>query len=109
MRHKLILGQWNVVCDRCGFEYKNVELKKEWTGLMVCKSCFELRNQQDFIRIKPERGAPPWVRPEGADQFVSICYLWERSAYADLASADCAQADNNALSYASLLALKLGT
>ena len=21
---------WNVVCDRCGFQYKNHELKKEW-------------------------------------------------------------------------------
>jgi hypothetical protein len=109
MRNYLVLGQWNTLCDRCGFKFKNVSLKKEWTGLMVCEECFELRNQQDFIRIKPEKVAPPWVRPEPSDQFVSICYTWERSCYADLATADCALADNTLLSYEYLLALKMGT
>jgi hypothetical protein len=24
------------VCDRCGFTYRHDELKREWTGLLVC-------------------------------------------------------------------------
>lgn len=106
---KYVAGQYNCICDRCGFEFKNVQLRKEWTGLMVCGSCFETRHPQDFIRVRPERIAPPWVRPEPPDEFVSICYIWERSAYADLATADCALADNILLSYNALLAIKMGT
>ena len=26
-------GQWNVCCDRCGFQYKSRQLRKEWNGL----------------------------------------------------------------------------
>lgn len=34
------------LCDRCGFEYKLLELKKEWNGLKVCKECFEPKHPQ---------------------------------------------------------------
>lgn len=108
MRNYLVLGQWNTLCDRCGFKFKNVELKKEWTGLMVCSDCFELRNQQDFIRIKPERVAPPWVRPEPPDQFVSICYIWQQSAYVGLATVGCALVGNTSLPYDDLYDLAMG-
>jgi hypothetical protein len=33
-------------CDRCGFKYKLLELRKEWTGLKVCDSCFEPKHPQ---------------------------------------------------------------
>jgi len=61
-------GQWSVICDRCGFEYKSRKLAKEWTGLMTCKgsgtnNCWEVRNPQDFVKGKPDRQAPSWVRP----------------------------------------------
>lgn len=70
MRTRLKLGQWNAICDRCGFKFKSGELKKDWQGLMVCKDDFELRNQQDFLRIRPERIVPEWVRPRPPDVFV---------------------------------------
>lgn len=106
---RLILGQWNALCDICGFEFKSSELRKNWQGLMVCSKDFEQRNQQDFIRIRPEKVTPPWVRPEPPDTFIDVCYIWERSAYADVAGADCALSDNNSLSYPLLAALKNGT
>jgi len=56
--------QYNSICDRCGFEYKNHELQKEWTGLMVCKPCWEPRHPQDFIRQVAERETPSWTRPD---------------------------------------------
>lgn len=44
---------WNV-CQRCGFDMKQSESKKEWTGLIVCKDCWEPRHPQDFVRGRPE-------------------------------------------------------
>lgn len=108
MKHHLILGQWNCVCDRCGFEYKSPELRKDWQGLMVCKACYEPRHPQDFIRIKPERGAPPWVRPEPPDTFVNICYIWQQSSYVGLATVGCSKVGNDVIPYTTLYALKMG-
>jgi hypothetical protein len=44
------------VCDRCGFQYPLVKLRKEWTGLMVCEADYD---------PKPSDLRPPAVRPEG--------------------------------------------
>lgn len=49
-------GAVRAICDRCGFEYRLSELRKEWTGLMVCAS--------DYDRKPPELSAPK-VKPEG--------------------------------------------
>jgi len=43
-------------CDRCGFVFRLRDLRKEWTGLLVCDS--------DYDR-KPEELTPPVVRAEG--------------------------------------------
>lgn len=63
------LGQWQAICDRCGFEYKARQLSLEWTGLRVCRGggtndCFDNRHPQDHVRGKADRQSPPWVRPE---------------------------------------------
>ncbi len=68
-------GQWLALCDRCGFKYHSGQLRKEWTGLMVCcgggtNNCWEVRHPQEFVRGKKDRQAPPWVRPEPADTFI---------------------------------------
>jgi hypothetical protein len=72
MRNYLVLGQYNCICDRCGFEFKSGQLRKEWTGLMVCDGCWEPRHPQDLIRVPKEEIAPPWTRPEPAEVFVDI-------------------------------------
>jgi len=64
----------NAVCDRCGFEYKHYDLKKEWTGLMVCQPCWEPRNPQDFAKIPRAEKSPPWARPEPAPTYVEVTY-----------------------------------
>ena len=68
-------GQWNAICDRCGFKYKSSKLKREWTGLMVChgpetNNCFEPRHPQDFVRGRMDDQSTPWSRPEPPDVFV---------------------------------------
>ena len=34
------------LCDRCGFEYKLLDLKKEWNNLKTCPDCFETKHPQ---------------------------------------------------------------
>lgn len=68
-------GQWNALCQRCGFKYKSGQLRKEWTGLHVCtgrgtNDCWEERHPQDFVRGKTDRQAPPWSSPEPEDVFL---------------------------------------
>jgi hypothetical protein len=58
-----VAGTWKACCDRCGFNFRNTELRLEWTGLRVCRDCFEQRNSQDFVQGVPDRQAPPWTRP----------------------------------------------
>lgn len=67
--------QWSVICDRCGFRYKMWQLKKEWTGLMVCDPCWETRQPQDLIKTPKDDGKIPWSRPEPADEFIDVTYV----------------------------------
>lgn len=93
MKNRLQWGDWNAICDKCGFKFKASELRKDWQGLMVCETDYELRHPQDFIRVRPDNPAVPWARPEGEDQFIApACYLWDTSAYAGLGVAGCMQA-----------------
>lgn len=69
-------GQWNALCDRCGFKYKARKLRKEWTGLMVCSGkgtndCWEVRHPQEFVRGKLDKQSPAWVRPDSDGTDVS--------------------------------------
>jgi hypothetical protein len=52
-----IPGQPYGICDRCGFQKRlKTELRKEWTGLMVCDPCYDVR---------PPEMSPPIVHAEG--------------------------------------------
>tara|TARA_R100001377_G_scaffold83352_1_gene64733 strand:+ start:695 stop:1054 length:360 start_codon:yes stop_codon:yes gene_type:complete len=44
-------------CDRCGFVYDYLELKKEWNSLRVCEECYEPKHPQlepKAYRVDPE-------------------------------------------------------
>ncbi len=99
-------GTWKTICDVCGIRYSSDDLKRRWDGLMVCDKDWEMKHPQLYIKVNPERIAPPWVRPEPDDQFENVCYLYGLSAYADLGQADCMQADNATFPYTFLLNLK---
>lgn len=101
-------GTWKAICDVCGIRYSSDDLRRRWDGLMVCEADWEVKHPQLYIKVNPETIAPPWVRPEPTDDFIDVCYLYERSAYADLASADCALADNVVFPYTFLFQLKNG-
>lgn len=66
------------ICDRCGFEFWFDQLRKEWTGLMVCSSCWDPRHPQEFVRgVRDNQGVRPNMRPEPADVFVTTGVVQE--------------------------------
>ena len=48
-------GESWLECQRCGLDHYASDARREWTGLIVCKSCWEPRHPQDFVRSKRER------------------------------------------------------
>lgn len=58
------LGDWNALCDRCQRKYKASQLRKEWTGFMVCKKCYEPRHPQEFLKGRKEDENVSWTRPD---------------------------------------------
>jgi len=36
------------ICDRCGAKIKYQALRKEWTGLQVCRSCWDPKTALEF-------------------------------------------------------------
>ena len=99
-------GSWNIICDVCGFKFKETEVKKRWDGLIVCDKDFEYDHPQKYIRVRADGQAVDPIRDRPEDNFLDVCYLYERGAYADLGTADCMVADNTTFSYAFLLGLK---
>lgn len=103
-RSWFISGQWNAVCDVCGFKRKASQIIDRWDGLKVCsptvkQGCWEIRHPQEMIRPIPDQQALPWTRPEGTDIFVDQSFLTsdcsETGIYsqADYGEADCMTAD----------------
>jgi hypothetical protein len=62
-------GGTRALCDRCHFEYRLSELKREWTGLMVCRADYDPRPAElKAPRVKPEGLPKPNARPEFDDE-----------------------------------------
>lgn len=53
-------GTHNAICQRCGGQFKAIELRMEWDYIWVCSLCWEPRNPQDFVRGIPDSISPPW-------------------------------------------------
>lgn len=56
-------GDFNRICDRCGFKVKASDTRKEWNGSIVCASHYDERHPQDFLRGKMDRFAVQDARP----------------------------------------------
>ena len=63
-------GDYNVICDRCGFKMKASSTRKEWTGLRVCGECWEPRHPQDFVKGRRDRQAATDPRPDQTPVFL---------------------------------------
>ena len=64
-------GDHWVHCQRCASVERSSDVRREWTGLIVCNECWEPRHPQDFVRARPEdTSAKGLVSPEPADTFI---------------------------------------
>ena len=75
MRNYFKSGSWNITCDRCSKKTKADEIKKEWTGFLVCPVCFEYRHPQDFVRARQDKISVPFNRPRPVDIFTGVTYI----------------------------------
>jgi len=74
---------WSV-CDRCGFNYKRKQLRKETTNFVVCHTCFDgrfdLKNHPQNYSAKPRRELLPV--PDGrAQQDLTVYLTTEAGGY----------------------------
>lgn len=83
-------GDYWMSCDRCGIDYRQSQMKKEWNGLIVCDECWEPRHPQDFVRASKDQIATPagFTRPEVGENLIEACS--PPSARAGEAVAGCA-------------------
>lgn len=66
-------GKHYVQCQRCGIDYMDDQVTREWNGAIVCKECFETRHEQEFVRAPQDKiAASGLVNPEPADTFVTV-------------------------------------
>jgi len=80
-------GDWNFICDVCGFKFKASEGLKRWDGVYVCRQDFESRHPQEKRRGIKDTQNVEWTRPDQTtDQF-------ELDAYTGLASNDFINSD----------------
>lgn len=68
-------GDYNAVCDLCGFKYKFSKLRKTWDGLYSCPKCWEPRQPQDFVKGVLDKQSVPVTRPESTDEFVDVTFI----------------------------------
>jgi hypothetical protein len=91
-------GVWNVICDRCAMQVKSDQIMKEWTGFLVCPSCYENRHPQDFLKARLDKISVPFSRPEPPDVFTTVNYIVglgcttsSSTSIADSATSGCAR------------------
>ena len=65
------------ICDRCGIEISYLDLKDEWTGFRVCKTCWDPKTAIEFPSNFPSdpealRDPRPDNDIEASDGYASI-------------------------------------
>lgn len=99
-------GNWNFICEVCGFKRKATDGVERWDGLMVCKptikaGCWETRHPQELIRPIADQQKLPWTRPEASDTYIGPfapdagCTIITRQAVAGIGVAGCAIAGDD--------------
>ena len=56
--------EYAACCDRCESRFYMSDLRLEWDKLLVCPSCFEERQPQDYIQVPPDSPAVTVARPD---------------------------------------------
>lgn len=67
-QNTLSLGDWNALCDVCGFKFKSCDLKKRWDGYMVCKEDWEPKHPSLMYKAPKSEAGIPWSRSDDSGQ-----------------------------------------
>jgi len=72
-------GDHLVICDRCGFRYRRSQVKKEWTGFMVCAKCFDVKHPQLDLKVRGDKVGVKDPRPDASSELTatSAYSSWE--------------------------------
>jgi hypothetical protein len=55
-----------MICQVCGFKYKNFDMKLRWDNVWCCPQDWEVRQPQDFVRgVKDQMAVPYTARSPG--------------------------------------------
>ena len=73
-RDYLKLGDYNAVCDGCGFKFKFSELKERWDGFLVCPQDWEPRHPRDFPQPPRVERVITRTNPEPSIVYEDVTY-----------------------------------
>jgi hypothetical protein len=59
-------GDYWIVCDECGLDYRKSDTRKRWDNAIVCADCWEPRHPQEFIKSVRDNQRVPVARPSNA-------------------------------------------
>ncbi len=62
-------GDFNRICDLCGFKVKASRTRKQWNNLIVCANHWEPQHPQDFLRGKVDKQWVVDARPDSDPVF----------------------------------------
>lgn len=65
-------GSHYKICDRTGFKVRAEDTREEWTGAIVSKAVFEMRQPQDMVRGREDKQSVNNPRPRVADLWVDL-------------------------------------
>lgn len=90
-------GDYNALCDGCGFKFKASELRERYDGMMVCSEDWEPRHPSERSLSIRSPKTLPWTRPESTDVYldVNFCTVDGLNGTADHGTAGCAIVGRN--------------
>ena len=60
-------GDYWMVCDLCGFDYRRSQMKQTWDGKWVCREDWEPKHPQLEVEGREDIQAVPVARPDTTD------------------------------------------
>lgn len=88
-------GNYWFLCDRCGCVIRAGEGRMTWDGLFVCPDDWEIRHEQDFVRVRRDQIVPEGpIRPEGDGDLFIESFCPTNTCINGIAIAGCAIAGN---------------
>lgn len=93
-KFKYIPGQHLFQCMRCDSSYHSNQKMIEWTGLIVCRNCYDPKHPQEGIIYIPREAPPPSKLSPYTESTAAVCTLEGTSALCGLATAGCSIPNN---------------